>query len=423
MTDSKEKITVKKSVAETKSVKDLTWKKAKENKAMLYSPEEAARIDTIGPKLVAWYEAHGRELPWRVDRDAYKIWISEIMLQQTRIEAVKPYFARFMEALPTLESLAQVEEERLLKLWEGLGYYSRARNLKKCAMTVVDQFEGQLPADYEALKKLPGIGPYTAGAIGSLAYGLAVPAVDGNVLRVLSRILLSREDIMQTGVRKKMEQLLLDHMPQDKPGQFNEGIMELGETVCVPNGRPFCEQCPLREDCLGYAAGEQEELPVKAPKKARRVEERTVLVLRYGQDGTQGGKAVQVGVDPVFDAASAEDRVDEGLWIALRKRPDTGLLAGLYELPALDGHLTAEQLCEVLTAQGLDIREIRPTEKARHIFSHVEWDMTGYVIELSQLPEQSDDLDEAGYLFVERRALQQEYALPTAFKAFRKWIQ
>ena len=372
-------------------------KKKKTTKSPLYTPEEAALIQVIGPKLVSWYEAHGRELPWRVDRDAYKIWISEIMLQQTRIEAVKPYFARFMEALPTLSDLAQVEEERLLKLWEGLGYYSRARNLKKCAMTVMENFGGQLPADFEALKKLPGIGPYTAGAIGSLAYGLAVPAVDGNVLRVLSRIMCSYEDIMQTGLRNKMEQLLLHHMPKETPGQFNEAIMELGETICIPNGRPFCEQCPLREDCLGYAAGVQEELPVKAPKKARRIEERTVLVLCYeAVDGDTGEICRQ---------------------IALRKRPNTGLLAGLYELPALDGHLTKEQVGQVLETAGFGICGLESTEKARHIFSHVEWDMTGYVVELETLPEETD------YLFVERQRLQEEYALPTAFKAFRKWIQ
>lgn len=379
-------------------------------KIPLYTADEATRIEMIGLKLVSWYDANGRELPWRVERDAYKIWISEIMLQQTRIEAVKPYFARFMEALPTLEALANVEEERLLKLWEGLGYYSRARNLKKCAVTVMEQYDGQLPADYEALKKLPGIGPYTAGAIGSLAYGLAVPAVDGNVLRVLSRILCSYEDIMQISLRNKMEQLLLHHMPKETPGQFNEAIMELGETICIPNGRPFCEKCPLQEACRGYAAGVQEELPVKAPKKARRVEERTVIILRY---------AGKEAVDDLMPESSdgKDDRRGKSLWIALRKRPDTGLLAGLYELPAMDGHLTQEQVQSVLGEQGLQVHSLQPTEKARHIFSHVEWDMTGYVVELDILPESAD------YLFVERQCLKEEYALPTAFKAFRKWIQ
>ncbi len=402
-----------------KSAKNEKKQDTKIEKKLLYTSAEASRIDIIGPKLVTWYEAHGRELPWRVERDAYKIWISEIMLQQTRIEAVKPYFARFMEALPTLESLANVEEERLLKLWEGLGYYSRARNLKKCAMTVMEQYGGQLPADYEALKKLPGIGPYTAGAIGSLAYGLAVPAVDGNVLRVLSRILCSYEDIMQTGVRKKMEQLLMDHMPKGAPGAFNEGIMELGETICIPNGRPFCEQCPLKEDCLGYAAGVQEELPVKAPKKARRIEERTVLILRYHEAGAPVSRLAESSAMAGMDAVGAVPGVDGEqalLWIALRKRPDTGLLAGLYELPAMEGHLTEAQVREALCSQGVEIIDLQPTEKARHIFSHVEWNMTGYVVDLGQMPEES-------YLFVERRALQNDYALPTAFKAFRKWIQ
>lgn len=345
------------------------------------------RIETIGPKLVRWYEENGRSLPWRQDKDAYKIWISEIMLQQTRIEAVKPYYARFMEALPDLQALAMVEEERLLKLWEGLGYYSRARNLKKCAVTVMEQYGGQLPADYEALKKLPGIGPYTAGAIASLAYGIAVPAVDGNVLRVLSRVLSNREDISQTAVKKKMEQLLIDGMPKDKPGEFNEGIMELGETVCIPNGRPLCENCPLQTDCLAYREGVQEELPVKAPKKARRVEERTVMILLYEGAGLVG----------------------------LRKRPDTGLLAGLYELPSLDGCLTAGQLETSLAERGLKVVELREAGKARHIFSHVEWDMTGYVVKLNSLPDDGD------LLFVAHRELKENYALPTAFRAFQKY--
>lgn len=358
--------------------------------------KEEEILSLAGSRLVDWYQAVGRELPWRVGRDAYKIWISEIMLQQTRIEAVKPYFARFMEALPDMKALAEVEEERLLKLWEGLGYYSRARNLKKCAMTVMEQYAGVLPADYEALKKLPGIGPYTAGAIGSIAYGLPVPAVDGNVLRVLSRLLLSRDDIMQTATKKRMEQLLLTCMPQDKPGEFNEGIMELGETICIPNGRPLCESCPVREYCLAYEAGVQEELPVKAPKKARRQEERTVMILLYENPAAE-------------------------IQVAIRKRPDTGLLAGLYELPSFPGTLSAEELKKALAAVGVDAAQITQTGQAKHIFSHVEWDMTGYLVVLNGMPA-SNVLEQEALLFVERKELKERYALPTAFKVFKKQI-
>lgn len=324
-------------------------------------------------------------------KNPYHIWISEIMLQQTRIEAVKPYYARFMEALPNLESLSQVEEEVLLKLWEGLGYYSRARNLKKCAMTVMEEYGGRLPADFDALKKLPGIGPYTAGAIASIAYGIPVPAVDGNVLRVLSRVLLSREDIAQASVKKRAEELLRANMPKDKPGEFNEGIMELGETICIPNGRPLCEECPLREDCLAYREGVQEEVPVKAPKKARRQEERTVIILLCGEEDHE--------------------------YVGICKRPEKGLLAGLYELPSLDGSLTAEELSSALAERGLDVTLVREAGKARHIFSHVEWDMTGYVVQAGHLPEESD------VLFVEPYQLKENYALPAAFKAFRKYIK
>lgn len=343
------------------------------------------------PRLLHWFAKNGRELPWRAGRDAYRIWISEIMLQQTRIEAVKPYYARFMQELPDIQALAAVDEERLLKLWEGLGYYSRARNLKKCAMVVMEQYGGQLPADYEALKKLPGIGPYTAGAIASIAYGIAAPAVDGNVLRVLARLLASQEDISNAAVKKYWEQWLLRQMPKDQPGEFNEAVMELGETVCIPNGRPFCLVCPLREVCLGHGQGREEQLPVKTPKKARRREDRTVLILLYEERGKH--------------------------LIGLRKRPEKGLLAGLYELPSIEGHLSAEELMDGLAAQGLAAAEAVAAGEARHIFSHVEWDMTGYVVELSERPGSGE------FLFVERKELEEKYALPTAFRAFWRYIR
>ncbi|MCI8566015.1 MAG: A/G-specific adenine glycosylase [Lachnospiraceae bacterium] len=352
--------------------------------------EQDIQLKAMIPRLLLWFQENGRELPWRTGRDAYRIWISEIMLQQTRIEAVKPYYARFMKELPDIRSLAEVEEERLLKLWEGLGYYSRARNLKKCAMTVMEQHGGRLPADYEALKKLPGIGPYTAGAIASIAYGIAVPAVDGNVLRVMARALASREDITNASVKKNWEQLLLRHMPPGQPGELNEAIMELGETICIPGGRPLCKDCPLRDLCQGHCLGIEEQLPVKAPKKARRKEQRTILILLYEEEGR--------------------------CLVGIRKRPNKGLLAGLYELPSLEGHLPPEELQRRLPALGLKAAGAVAVEEARHIFSHVEWDMTGYIIELTSRPETD------AFLFVEKDELRDRYALPTAFRAFRRYI-
>ncbi|MCI8401627.1 MAG: A/G-specific adenine glycosylase [Lachnospiraceae bacterium] len=353
--------------------------------------DRKALISEAAPVLADWYRENGRALPWRQDRDAYKIWISEIMLQQTRIEAVKPYYARFMEELPDLSALAQVEEDRLLKLWEGLGYYSRARNLKKCAMEVTERWGGQLPADYEALKRLPGIGPYTAGAIASMAYGIPVPAVDGNVLRVLSRLLADSADIGQASVKREAERLLTDCLPKDRPGDFNEGIMELGETICIPNGRPSCNDCPLKTLCLAVRQGIQEELPVKTPKRARRREQRTVLLLQYETESS-------------------------GLVTGIRKRPEDGLLAGLYELPSLPGEMTQEEIRRTLSERGVDAREIREAGKARHIFSHVEWDMTGYVVRLDRLPDPGD------LIFVEKAQVKEDYALPAAFRAFRKYL-
>ena len=357
----------------------------------MHTPQDQdALLRAVVPRLLTWFEKNARDLPWRAGRDAYRIWVSEIMLQQTRIEAVKPYFARFMKELPDIQSLAEAEEERLLKLWEGLGYYSRARNLKKCAITVMERHNGRLPADYEALKKLPGIGPYTAGAIASIAYGIAVPAVDGNVLRVMARVTASREDIAAASVKKAWEKRLLCHMPPGRPGEFNEAIMELGETVCIPGGRPLCESCPLCGLCQGRRQGIEAQLPVKAPKKARRKEERTVLILLYEEAGRR--------------------------LVGLCKRPETGLLAGLYELPSLDGRLSPDELLHRLPSLGLEAAAAVAVGDARHIFSHVEWDMTGYVVELARRPK-TDTI-----LLVERKELRDRYALPTAFRAFRRYL-
>ena len=236
-------------------------------------------LDLIAQPLLVWYDARRRILPWREDPSPYHVWLSEIMLQQTRVEAVKPYYDRFLGKLPDIESLAEVEEEQLLKLWEGLGYYNRARNLKKSAVQIVSEYDGKMPEEYEQLLKLAGIGSYTAGAIASIAFHKPVPAVDGNVLRILSRLRLDDRDILDPKVRKSIEEELRDIIPAKRPGDFNQALMELGAMVCIPNGKPKCEECPWCELCQARIQGRVSEYPKKAPKKPRKIEKKTILVI------------------------------------------------------------------------------------------------------------------------------------------------
>ncbi len=339
--------------------------------------------------LLEWYDKNKREMIWRDHFDPYYIWLSEIMLQQTRIEAVKEYFVRFTEELPDIESLAGVSEERLLKLWEGLGYYNRARNLKKAAKIVVQDYGGKLPADFNKLISLPGIGPYTAGAIASMAFNIKAPAVDGNVLRVVMRYMKCDDDISKISVRKKVERHICSVMPE-RPGDFNQAIMELGEVICIPNGAPLCEKCPLEETCRARAAGCQEEYPKKAEKKPRRVEKRTIIVWEW------------------------ESR------LGIQKRPEKGLLAGAYEFPSLDGWVTEKGMKEKIEQLGMTGYKISPLGGATHIFSHVEWRMKGYHIILD------GGLEEPGLprdvVFVTREELDQKYMLPVAFHSYFKRI-
>ena len=344
------------------------------------------RLEAARGPLLSWYRKDQRELPWRENRDAYRIWISEIMLQQTRVEAVKPYFARFMEHFPTVQALAECDEEELFKCWEGLGYYSRARNLKRTAELLVLEYGGKLPADHKALLALPGIGSYTAGAIGSIAFGLPVPAVDGNVMRVLSRVAGSYEDILKQAVRKKTEAAVaevLGTLRKDEPGEFNQALIETGAIVCVPNGAPVCElPCPFYTVCEARKRELTAEIPVKTPKKKRKIEEKTVLLVEY------------------------EDK------IAIRKRDDTGLLASLYEFPNLEGKLSKEEVLERL-GSGAAVEETLPS--AKHIFSHVEWHMSGYLLRAeAEIP---------GMLFVARDELKKKYPIPNAFAAYKKLLE
>lgn len=337
--------------------------------------------------LLAWYQQNKRSLPWRDQVSPYRTWVSEIMLQQTRVEAVKPYFARFMTELPTIQALAECEEEKLLKLWEGLGYYNRVRNMQIAAQTVMEKHDGRLPADYEALLSLKGIGSYTAGAIASIAYGIPVPAVDGNVLRIIMRLTEDDSDIMKQSVKTKVEQALSKVMPQDRAGDFNQALMELGATVCVPNGAPHCDVCPWNDFCLAYKNKTFDRLPVKTKSKPRKLEQRTILIVRDGEH------------------------------VVLQKRPSKGLLAGMYQFLNLTGHLTQEEALEQVRQMNLHPMHIKKLEDAVHIFSHVEWHMTGYMIQVDSLTREDSDVT-----FVEVEQAQKTYAIPSAFAAYTKYL-
>ena len=339
--------------------------------------------------LLSWYEENRRDLPWRQTRDPYRIWVSEIMLQQTRVEAVKPYYARFLEAFPTVKALAEADEQRLLKLWEGLGYYSRARNLQKAAKAVVAEYGGEMPSDEGKLRKLSGIGDYTAGAIASIAFGIPAPAVDGNVLRVLARFTGSREDIALQETKKRQSEALRQVIPEGRAGDFTQALIELGATVCVPNGEAKCESCPLAASCRAKNEGLTDVLPVRAPKKPRRIEEKTVFILR------------------------------DDCRTVLRRRPSKGLLAGLYELPWAEGHLKQEAVAERIRAMGVEPVRVTRVEDAKHIFTHVEWHMIGYTVRISS---EFDGIEGEGLLLVDNERLRAEYPIPSAFSAYTKYL-
>ena len=333
-----------------------------------------------GP-LLAWYDENKRDLPWRGVPDPYKVWVSEIMLQQTRVAAVLPYYRAWMEELPTVEALANVSDEKLMKLWQGLGYYSRARNLQKAARMIAETFGGRFPETYMDLLKLPGVGAYTAGAVASIAFGQPVPAVDGNVLRVAARVADIREDIMEPRIRNSVQALMESAVPADRPGEFNQALMDLGATVCLPNGAPECGRCPLAELCEANRLGIQMELPVRRKKAPRRVEEMTVyLLLREGK-------------------------------IALRRREKRGLLAGLWEFPHEAGSRDEPAAAGPVEAWGLTPLEWKKKLTAKHIFTHVEWRMTGYLLTVRG--------EAPGLTWVDAAGLE-ALAVPSAFAKFRE---
>ncbi|MCD7748638.1 MAG: A/G-specific adenine glycosylase [Oscillospiraceae bacterium] len=336
----------------------------------------------LAEALLPWYDAHKRPLPWRQNPTPYRVWVSEIMLQQTRIEAVRGYFDRFMAALPTVEELAAAEEETVLKLWEGLGYYSRARNLRRAAQIIAAEYGGQLPADVKALRALPGVGDYTAGAIASIAFGLPEPAVDGNVLRICARLTACGESIADGKVKRRFHEALKAQYPSERCGDVTSAIMELGETVCLP-GTPDCDSCPLKDKCLAMARGRQTDYPVMPEKRPRQIQPRTVFIL------TCQGRT------------------------ALCRRPDKGLLAGLWELPNVEGRLDEQEALAQAAAWGCGPVKAAPCGEAVHIFTHLEWHMTGWRIECAAAPER----------FVWAEAGERErYPIPTAFRAYRSQL-
>lgn len=312
-------------------------------------------LDEIAVPLLRWFHSEKRSLPWRESPTPYRVWVSEIMLQQTRVEAVKPYFERFVAALPDVRSLAQADEDMLMKLWEGLGYYSRARHLQDAARIVCSDHGGELPARFDDLLALPGIGRYTAGAIASIAFGEHRPAVDGNVLRVIMRLLASPADILKDSTKRAVEDALLVRLPKNA-GDFNQALMELGALICLPRGAARCSACPLQRFCLAKAASLQGDLPKKTPPKRRRTEKLTIFLL------AKGGR------------------------IALEKRPAQGLLAGLWGFPSMQGHLEKQQAEQALQAIGLVPAKFHALPAAQHIFSHITWQMVAWRVELAETP-------------------------------------
>lgn len=354
--------------------------------------KETLRLEAIPKPLLKWYDENRRVLPWREEPSPYRVWVSEIMLQQTRVEAVKPYFQRFMDALPDIKALAEADEEQLLKLWEGLGYYNRVRNLQKAAKQIEENYDGEMPSGYEELLKLAGIGSYTAGAISSIAFGKKHPAVDGNVLRVVARVRADERFISDSKVRASVEQDLEEIMPEERPGDFNQAMMEIGACICLPNGSPLCEKCPLSHICLAHELGTETEFPKKEGTKPRQIREMTVLVIR--------------------DADRA----------AIRRRPSEGLLAGMYEFPWMEGFHTAEDVKIFLLNNGINPIRIQQLEDAKHIFSHREWHMRGFMVRADELEHGCPGREVQDWLYIEPSETKEKYPIPSAFAAYTKYL-
>lgn len=359
-----------------------TPNKAKPQMQILPLAQQHPLSDIVAP-LMDWYEKNARVLPWRENTDAYRVWVSEIMLQQTRVETVIDYYNRFLAQLPDVQALAAAPEEMLLKLWEGLGYYSRVKNMQKAAKVICEEHQGVFPHEFADILALPGIGAYTAGAISSIAFEQPTAAVDGNVLRVITRLTADSHDIADTAFRSAVSTALAAVYPVGKCGVFTQSLMELGAVVCVPNGAPHCGECPIAQYCEAKRRSCQTDFPVKKEKAARKVQKMTVFLLHC--DGA----------------------------VAVRKRAAGGLLGGLWEFPNAAGHLTLPQMMDWLSAQGLAVEnsaELVRLPSKKHIFTHIEWHMDCWQIMCRR--QKSED----AFVWVSPKQLDEEIALPTAFR-------
>lgn len=362
-------------------------KETENTETMVPQPGELDRARAL---LLDWYDRCGRVLPWRQSQTPYAVWVSEIMLQQTRVEAVKPYYARFLSELPDFEALAAAPKEKLLVLWEGLGYYSRVRHMQQAAQIIVSEYGGRMPREYEKVLALPGVGAYTAGAVLSFAYNLPYPAVDGNVQRVLARMCGLQEDILLPATRKKQTEFAAAFLDRERPGDFNQALIDIGATVCLPGGKgvkPKCLGCPFEGVCRAHRMGWEHLLPVRVPKTGKRDEDLTVILLRQGSR------------------------------FAVRKRPEDGLLGGLYEFPNVPGRLDRAGVEAQVRKWGLTPLAIRPLREAEHVFSHLRWHMNGWMAEVE--PAEPDQT----LVFVTGGERRERYALPGAFSAYVPYLE
>ncbi len=345
--------------------------------------------EELAEQVITYYDKHARSLPWRDNPTPYYVWISEIMLQQTRVKTVIDYFNRFITVFPTIADLAEADEDILLKQWEGLGYYSRARNLQKAAKIIVDKWSGCLPEEKKDLITLPGIGDYTAGAISSIAYGKEEVAIDGNFIRVASRLLAFDGNVWNAEGKHLISDFWKTVLPKNQASAFNQGIMDIGATICLPNGEPHCPSCPISKYCQSFHQGTPLRYPVKKIKKQRKKEKKTVLLLYWNDQ------------------------------VMIRKRPKKGLLGGLLEFPMIDSHANKEEVLTWLKKRGYEVIRIKKGERAKHIFSHIEWHMISWEVEV-------DSFSVAERVDNNRQwvdcGLISEITLPTAFKVFRKKI-
>ena len=336
-------------------------------------------MSQLSDALLRFHQENPRNLPWRKDPSPYHVWVSEIMLQQTRVETVKGYFERFMACLPDVAALARSNEDLCLKLWEGLGYYSRVRNLRKAAMEIVKKHRGEIPCEVSDLKRLPGIGEYTASAIAAIAFHAKEVAVDGNLVRIYARLFARPLDPGSPKDRRLVALGFAEQMDID-PAIFNETLMDIGQLQCLPNGKPLCSTCPLRGFCIAHQREEEQKYPLAKKKTKRKTEERTILIL------------------------TKQNRV------YLEKRPEEGLLSSLYQPMNLLGRWKEEGIRDYLEKKGYVLGSFENLGGAKHIFSHVEWHMTGWKIEVLASPKDA--------LFVTQYEKETEYSVPSAFNAF-----